>query len=236
MYISGLQKLTLLDYPGHLAAIVFLDGCNFRCPFCQNRSLVLPSEKVSSIINMEEFQSFLRKRSGILEGICVTGGEPTLHQELPELLSMIRQAGYLVKLDTNGTNPEMLASLLQQNMLDYVAMDIKAGHANYANTAGLSSDSTLLAKVETSVDLLLHSRIDYEFRTTAVGGLHTEDDFRDIAQWIRGCRHYYLQSFRDCEEILLENHPFFSFSEAQLNQFLEIVQKEIPQASLRGIH
>ena len=235
MYISGLQKLTLLDYPGHLAAIVFLDGCNFRCPFCQNSTLVLPSEKVSSIINIEEFQTFLKKRSGILEGICVTGGEPTLHNELPDFLEMIRQSGYLVKLDTNGTNPEMLRQLLQDELLDYVAMDIKAGHVNYANTAGLPSDSDLLARVETSVELLLHSRIDYEFRTTAVGGLHTEEDFRDIAQWIRGCQHYYLQSFRDCDQILMKNHPFFSFSEEQMHHFLEIVQKEIPQASLRGI-
>lgn len=233
MYISGLQKLTLLDYPGHLAAIVFLGGCNFRCPFCQNSSLVLPTEEVPSIA-AEEFRAFLRKRAGILEGICITGGEPTLYKELPELISMIHQEGYLVKLDTNGTNPELLASLLHNNMLDYVAMDIKAGRPNYPNVSGLSPNTDLLAKVEASVQLLLHSEIDYEFRTTVVGGLHTEEDFLDIAQWIRGCCHYYLQSFRDCDEILQKDHSFFPFSEEQMLHFLEIVQKEIPQASLRG--
>lgn len=234
MLISGLQKLTLLDFPGHLAAIVFLDGCNFRCPFCQNRSLVLPSEELPSI-DMDEFQRFLKKRSGILEGICVTGGEPTLHKELPEFLRMIRQAGYLVKLDTNGTNPEMLQSLMAEGLLDYVAMDIKAGRKNYARVAGISSDSQLLKNVEQSVSLLLESDLDYEFRTTVVGGLHSSEDFPDIARWIKGCPHYYLQAFRDCDEILMENHPFFTFSEEEMKQFLAIVQKEIPQADLRGI-
>lgn len=232
MYISGLQKLTLLDYPGHLAAIVFLNGCNFRCPFCQNRSLVLPSEQ-TPVIPLEDFQTFLKKRAGILEGICITGGEPTLYKDLPELISIIHQEGYLVKLDTNGSNPELLASLLHNNMLDYVAMDVKAGRQNYPNAAGFSSDSPLLSNIEKSVLLLLDSKIDYEFRTTVVGGLHTADDFYDIAQWIQGCRHYYLQSFRSCEEILMNDHPFFSFSKEQMRQFLEIVQKSIPQACLR---
>lgn len=234
MLISGLQKLTLLDFPGHLAAIVFLDGCNFRCPFCQNRSLVLPSEELPSI-DMDEFQRFLKKRSGILEGICVTGGEPTLHRELPDLLRMIRQAGYLVKLDTNGTNPELLQALMAEGLLDYVAMDIKAGRKNYARAAGIASDSELLTNVEQSVSLLLESDLDYEFRTTVVGGLHSSEDFEDIARWIKGCRHYYLQAFRDCDEILMEHHPFFTFSEEEMKQFLAIVQKEIPQADLRGI-
>lgn len=233
MYLSGLQKLTLLDYPGHLAAIVFLNGCNFRCPFCQNSSLVLHTEE-TALISTDEFRAFLKKRAGILEGICITGGEPTLCKELPELISMIHQEGYLVKLDTNGTNPELLASLLRDHMLDYVAMDIKAGRPNYANAAGLSSDSGSLSKIESSVQLLLHSEIDYEFRTTVVGGLHTEADFVDIAQWIRGCRHYYLQSFRDCDEVLQKDHSFFPFPAEQMQKFLELVQKEIPQASLRG--
>lgn len=234
MNISGLQKLTLLDFPGHLAAIVFLDGCNFRCPFCQNSSLVLPGENLPSI-SMDEFRRFLKKRSGILEGICVTGGEPTLHKELPDFLSMIRQEGYLTKLDTNGTNPDMLRYLLDNNLLNYVAMDIKAGRDNYAKVSGIAADSPLLARIEQSVQLLLGSNIDYEFRTTVTGGLHTEDDFHDIAQWIRGCSRYYLQSFRDCEEILMKNHSFYTFSEEKMNHFLEIVQKEIPQAMLRGI-
>lgn len=233
MHISGLQKLTLLDFPGHLAAIVFLPGCNFRCPFCQNRSLVLP-ESDSPAISIDEFQRFLKKRSGILEGICITGGEPTLWNELPDFLSMIRQEGYLTKLDTNGTNPDMLRFLLSENLLDYAAMDIKAGRNNYFNVSGIAADSPLLDRVAQSVSLLLNSKINYEFRTTVVGGLHTEEDFFDIAQWIRGCKHYYLQSFRDCDEILLNNHPFYSFSDTEMQHFLNIIQKEIPQACLRG--
>lgn len=257
MHISGLQKLTLLDFPGHLAAIVFLGGCNFRCPFCQNSDLVLSPGQIPPI-SLEEFQRFLKKRSGILEGICITGGEPTLHSDLPELIRLIRQEGYLVKLDTNGTNPDMLSDLLEEGLLDYVAMDIKAGRNNYARVCGLddraaqksdffSSDvdlksndktdksSDLLSKVEKSVHLLMNSGLEYEFRTTVVGGLHTEEDFLDMSQWLRGCRHYYLQSFRDCPEVLLQGHPFFEFSREELEQFLKIVQKEIPQASLRGI-
>lgn len=235
MYISGLQKLTLLDFPGRLGAIVFLDGCNFRCPFCQNRSLVLP-DKHPSPVDPDEFRYFLKKRSGILEGICVTGGEPTLHQDLPEFLTMIRQEGYQVKLDTNGTNPTMLQDLMKNGLLDYVAMDIKAGPDNYARVCGCENNphmDTLLDNVRHSVRLLLDSDLDYEFRTTVVGSLHTEKDFLEIASWIRGCSRYYLQSFRDCDEILLENHPFFTFSEQEMQNFLSIVQKEIPQAALR---
>lgn len=235
--ILGFQKLTLLDFPGHIAAIVFLGGCNFRCPFCQNSSLVL-SPDLSPAVSREEFSDFLRKRSGILEGVCVTGGEPTLHADLPEFLSFIQAAGYLVKLDTNGTNPDMLSLLLEEKLVDYVAMDIKAGRANYSRVCGLehpASASSLLEKVMRSVDLLKMSRINYEFRTTTVKGLHTAADFEDIRSWLSGCRNYYLQSFRDCPEVLQKNHPFTSFSEAELRGFLDIVQKEIPQACLRGI-
>lgn len=256
MKISGLQKLTLLDYPGHIAAIVFLPGCNFRCPFCQNSSLVLtPNEEPE--ISQEEFFRFLKKRAGILEGICVTGGEPTLHTDLPELFRHIREAGYLAKLDTNGTNPDMLEAMLAEGLLDYVAMDIKAGRDNYRRVCGLSCcpsaaiskdldltktfeasaflSDPLLAKINRSVDLLKSSSIDYEFRTTVVKGLHSEQDFLDIADWISGSKAYYLQSFRDCPEVLQQNHSFSDFTEAEMRYFLEIVQKKIPAATLRGI-
>lgn len=237
MEILGLQKLTLLDYPGHIAAIVFLGGCNFRCPFCQNSSLVL-TPKLLPAISREDFLRFLHKRSGILEGICVTGGEPTLHSDLPDLLASIKSAGYLAKLDTNGTNPDMLLSLIQNGLTDYVAMDIKAGRPNYAAVCGLDhSDSAalLLQKVERSVDILKSSRIKYEFRTTVVRGLHSEEDFEDIRMWLCGCQNYYLQSFRDCPEVLQENHSFSAFSEEEMYRCLSIVQEKIPQASLRGV-
>ncbi len=269
MKILGLQKLTLLDFPGRVAAIVFTGGCNFRCPFCQNSSLVLAPQSVPEI-SEEEFRQFLRKRQGLLDGICVTGGEPTLHADLPEFLSSIRDAGYLVKLDTNGTNPDMLESLLADGLLDYAAMDVKAGPENYARVCGLSalSDAStgsvslptasaypdshgvaddgrknvlagpagqLLANVRRSVDLLKNSGVEYEFRTTVVKGLHTARDFEEIASWLTGCRAYFLQAFRDCPEVLLEDHPFSAFSDEEMKDFLKIVQKKIPQAALRGV-
>lgn len=269
MKILGLQKLTLLDFPGRVAAIVFTGGCNFRCPFCQNSSLVLAPQSVPEI-SEDEFRQFLRKRRGLLDGICVTGGEPTLHADLPEFLASIKDAGYLVKLDTNGTNPDMLQALLADGLLDYVAMDIKAGPENYARVCGLStlSDASadsasapavstcpgsdgvvsgksehnpsatkerLLANVRRSVDLLMNSGIEYEFRTTVVKGLHTAQDFEEIASWLSGCRAYFLQSFRDCPEVLLENHPFSAFSDEEMRAFLTIAQKKIPQAALRGV-
>ena len=262
MKILGLQKLTLLDFPGRVAAIVFTGGCNFRCPFCQNSSLVLAPQTVPEI-DEEDFRRFLQKRRGLLDGICVTGGEPTLHADLPEFLASVKDAGYLVKLDTNGTHPYMLESLLSDGLLDYVAMDIKAGSENYARVCGLEALSgsassetitplassvgtttspksyktaeSLLSDVRRSVELLMNSGIEYEFRTTVVKGLHSARDFEEIASWLSGCRAYFLQSFRDCPEVLLENHPFSSFSEEEMRDFLTIVQKKIPQASLRGL-
>lgn len=246
MKISGLQKLTLLDFPGKVGAIVFLGGCNFRCPFCQNSSLVTAPGSLPEI-TPDEFRAFLKKRAGLLDGICVTGGEPTLHSDLPEFLEMIRDAGYLTKLDTNGTNPEMLQELLNAGLLDYVAMDIKAGRRNYPRVCGLehspsetnprpaSECSCLLGQIERSVEILKNISVEYEFRTTVVKGLHTEEDFFDIRSWISGCSAYYLQSFRDCPEVLKKDHGFSPFSSEEMTHFLKIVQKEIPQASLRGI-
>lgn len=265
MKILGLQKLTLLDFPGRVAAIVFTGGCNFRCPFCQNSSLVLAPQSVPEI-SEEEFRQFLSKRQGLLDGICVTGGEPTLHADLPDFLASIKDTGYLVKLDTNGTNPDMLESLLSDGLLDYVAMDVKAGPGNYARVCGLSAlsdivvsnastptasscpDSAdavsadlsgpgerLLTNVRRCVDLLKNSGIEYEFRTTVVKGLHSTQDFEEIASWLAGCRAYFLQAFRDCPEVLLEDHSFSAFSDEEMKAFLRIVQKKIPQAALRGV-
>lgn len=236
MHILGLQKLTLLDFPGRMAAIVFLGGCNFRCPFCHNASLVLSPGTMPAAMSEEDFFAFLHKRAGILEGVCVTGGEPTLHAGLPDFLAAIKDEGYLVKLDTNGTRPQMLEQLLREGLVDYVAMDIKAGRDNYVRVCGLETDSCapLLEKVARSADLLMSGPADYEFRTTAVKGLHSMADFADIGNWLSGCRAYYLQSFRDCPEVLLQNHPFDAFSSAELQSFLDCVQKKIPQAVLRG--
>lgn len=238
MKISGLQKLTLLDYPNHIAADLFLAGCNFRCPFCQNSSLVLPeliSTDQSPGVSEDELFYFLQKRAGILDGVCITGGEPTLHKELPDLIRRIRTLGYRIKLDTNGTNPDMLAALCSEGLLDFIAMDIKSGHKNYPEIAGLNGNyAELLKNVEVSVDFLLSGKIDYEFRTTVVKGLHTSEDFEDIALWIKGCRSYWLQSFRNCDYILLPNHPFSACTEEEMHHFLTIVRTTIPHAELRG--
>lgn len=235
MNILGLQKLTLLDYPGRLAAILFLGGCNFRCPFCQNRSLVLAPHTLPEI-HPEELSAFLKKRSGMLDGICVTGGEPTLHADLPDLFRQIHDAGYLAKLDTNGTNPEMLRYLLDEKLVDYVAMDIKAGRNNYGMVCGMEQPAvnTHLIHIQESAALLMNSSIEYEFRTTLVKGLHTADDITDISDWINGCRAWYLQSFRDCPEVLLEHHTFSAFSDEELKHLLFLAQKKIPAAEIRG--
>lgn len=241
MKISGLQKLTLLDYPDHLAAIVFLPGCNFRCPFCQNSPLVLPQSPADSVPSLDEnaLFHFLNKRAGILDGVCITGGEPTLQADLPDFIKKIRSLGYLVKLDTNGSNPDMLEELLSDGLLDYAAMDIKAGRDNYANVCGLDARSSketgaMLQRIERSVRLLKDSAADFEFRTTVVRGLHTECDFADISDWLSGCSRYFLQSFRDCPQVLLKQHSFSAFSPEEMAGFLSIVQKKIPQAALRG--
>lgn len=240
MNILGLQTLTLLDYPEHVAAVLFLGGCNFRCPFCQNAPLVL-SPDTQPVIPREELRRFLKKRAGILDGICITGGEPTLYAQLPDLLSEIKSFGYLVKLDTNGTNPDLLELLIREKLTDYVAVDIKAGRTGYAHVCGLdrhpaaSGSTSLLASVSRSIRLLMQSPVEYEFRTTAVRGLHTEQDFEDIAVWVGGCRKYFLQSFRDSGSILEQNHSFSAFSESELQNFLSIVRRTIPQAQLRGI-
>lgn len=233
MLIHGLQKLTLLDYPEHLAAVCFTGSCNFRCPFCQNGSLVLnPSGE--PVIPEEEIFSLLKKRSGILTGVCITGGEPTLHSDLPEFIKKIKELGYQVKLDTNGTNPAMIKHLYQKGLLDYVAMDIKASRSNYPLVSGCPN--VPMEKLQESIDFLMNGSLEYEFRTTVVKGLHTPEDFSDISQWIAGAKHYYLQSYRDSDLILQKNQLAMSaFSEKEMKEFLALVLPSIPSAKLRGI-
>ena len=242
MLIHGMQKLTLLDYPGHLAAVLFTGNCSFRCPFCQNGSLVLTPQS-EPVIPEDTVFSFLKKRTGILTGVCVTGGEPTLHADLPQFLEKIKALGYLVKLDTNGTNPSMVRDLFHAHLMDYVAMDIKASRANYARVCGLPRVS--LDSVQETADFLMHSGVEYEFRTTVVKGLHTEADFLDIADWLKGCQRYFLQSFQDSEHIL-QREPGYtapgaaytelsSFSPESLEHFRQIVLPAIPSAKLRGV-
>lgn len=227
MNIQGFQRLTLLDYPGKVACTVFTGGCNLRCPFCHNAPLVLSPAAQRSMEG--EVLSYLQKRRGLLDGVCVTGGEPLLQPELPRFLSAVRAMGYLVKLDTNGTLPAPLKALLVAGLVDYVAMDIKAAPEHYALAAGTDVD---LARVRESVDLIRSSGVEHEFRTTVVRGIHTQADFEAIGQWLEGAERYFLQPFRDSGDILSPGCAGFSHDELAL--FLRTVQAYIPAAALRG--
>ena len=185
MLLKGLQKLTLLDYPGKMAATVFAGGCNFRCPFCHNASLVVGKRlKETPSVSEEDFVAFLKKRQGLLEGVCVSGGEPTLYRDLIPFLNNIKELGYLVKLDTNGYRPEVLKEAVRGGYVDYVAMDIKNSKESYQKTVGLEKFD--IKPIEESVDFLMSGTVDFEFRTTLVRQLHTERDMYSIATWLRG--------------------------------------------------
>ena len=228
MIIKGLQKLTLLDFPGRLAATVFLGGCNFRCPFCHNASLVLDGGGES--ISEGELYSFLESRRGKLSGVCVTGGEPTLYRELPSLINNIKSLGYSVKLDTNGTNPALLRSLVEGELIDYVAMDIKNSPALYSRTAGVKDLD--MAPIRESVDYLLSGAVDFEFRTTVVAHHHTRESMTEIGKWIEGAPRYFLQSFVDSGDLILPSSE--GVDTKTLAEFLEVVRVYVPNAQIRG--
>ncbi len=231
MLIAGLQKLTLLDFPGKTACTVFTPGCNFRCPFCHNALLVTDIDG-GTFLDEEEFFSFLNKRKGILEGVAITGGEPTLQRDLPLFIKRIKDLGFLVKLDTNGTNPEMLGTLISEGLVDRVAMDIKNAPALYGETAGLINFD--IAPVSRSRELLLEGRCDYEFRTTVVKGLHTKESLRGAARWIEGAKEYWLQQYKDSGN-LIDPRGLGAFGEAEMKELLEAVREIIPGAKLRGL-
>lgn len=195
MRFYGFQKMTLLDFPGKVACTLFTGGCNMRCPFCHNALLVTELEQGNDTWDEAEVLTFLRRRKGLLDGVCVTGGEPTLQPELAPFLRRVKELGYAVKLDTNGTRPEVLRALVWEGLVDYVAMDVKNSPARYALTAGIPA--TELSGVFTSMDFLLSGTVDYEFRTTVVRELHTEADIAAIADRIAGARRYFLQNFKD---------------------------------------
>ena len=230
MRISGLQKLTLLDFPGHTACTVFTGGCNYRCPFCHNAELVLRPEEQPEIPEAEFF-ALLEKRRGLLDGVAVTGGEPTLQPDLPEFLSRIRDLGYAVKLDTNGTRPDLLKRLVQEGLVQYAAMDIKNSPARYPETAGTSDPQ--LDRVRESAAFLLAGTVPYEFRTTVVQELHRPEDLQKIGRWLQGAERYYLQCFTDSGDLIREG--FHPCSREELNGLLAAVKPFIPAAELRGV-
>ena len=229
MRIGGLQKVTLLDYPGKVACTVFLPGCNLRCPFCHNPALALP-DRATGGLSTEELLAFLETRRGKLDGVCVTGGEPTLYEDLPALLRQIRALGFAVKLDTNGTNPDMLEALAQEGLLDYAAMDIKNSPDRYAETCG---GVDLLGPVKQSAALLMAGAVDYEFRTTLVRELHRPEDLDAIAAWLAGAPRYYLQNFVDSGNLI--GRGYHGFTAEQLQGFAERVRPFFGAVELRGI-
>ena len=225
--IGGLQKTTLIDYPSRLAATVFICGCNFRCPFCYSRELVLPEEiKKQPKISERDFFDFLKERKGLLEGIVICGGEPCINQDLPEFCKKIKELGYLVKLDTNGSNPQMIKKLIAENLIDYVAMDIKQAQnsklktQNYDKATGVKVD---LKKIKKSIEIIKNSGIDYEFRTTVVPGVHTKKDIIQIAKDIVPAKRYFLQSFKPEKTI----DPKFEKIKPYHEKYLSEIQKEI---------
>ena len=228
MYISGLQKLTLLDFPGRLAATVFFGGCNFRCPFCHNASLVLSPERCEKI-SEEELLSFLESRRGKLSGVCITGGEPTLYKELKGFIKKIKDMGFAVKLDTNGTSPDLLSELISEGLVDYVAMDIKNSQKKYALTVGKEVD---IEKIKRSVDILLSGKIDYEFRTTVVRELHEKEDFLAISEWISGAKRYFLQTFEDSGDLI--GSGFSAYSKDETKEILGLILTNVPNAQIRS--
>lgn len=228
MQIHGLQKMTLLDYPGKVACTVFFGGCDFRCPFCHNWELLDGS--TPAVTDSDGLLRFLKSRKGLLEGVAVTGGEPLLRKELPELLGQIRELGYPVKLDTNGNHPELLEQVIRDGLVSYVAMDVKNSRERYARTAGL--DSLDLTAVEKSVQLLMNGTVEYEFRTTVVSELHDDSSFTDIREWIAGARAYYLQYFTDRDTV-----PYGGFhapDEETMKHYADLIRITVPSVRIRG--
>lgn len=230
MQIHGLQKTTLLDYPGHVASTIFFGGCNFRCPFCHNMNLVLNAAN-EPVISEEELFHHLNSRIGILDGVCITGGEPTLQKDLVPFIEKIKSLGYLVKLDTNGTNPDVIEELISKKLIDYVAMDIKSSPKNYSKVAGLESFDC--DGVKKSISLLINGTIPYEFRTTMVKEYHNIETVTEIGELIHGAKAYYLQSFVDSD--FVPNHNLHAFSKEELLRFVEILNSHIETVELRGI-
>ncbi len=230
MDIHGLQKLTLLDFPGHTACTVFLAGCDFRCPFCHNADLLeLPAPAVT---DDEALLDFLKKRQGLLDGVVFTGGEPLLSPGLLDLMKRIRELGYLIKLDTNGNHPKRLKAVLDEGLADYVAMDIKNSPDRYADTSGVRYVD--LGRINDSVRLLMETAPDYEFRTTVVNPLHSEESFAAIGPWLEGAKRYFLQSFTDRDTV-----PFAGFkapTREELEKYADIVRPFVPSVALRGVY
>ncbi len=227
--ISGIQKLTLLDYPEHTACTLFVPGCNFKCPFCHNSELLGGDVE---FYDEAEIFAFLRKRAGVLEGVCVTGGEPTLYTDLGRFLGKIKELGYSVKLDTNGYLPDRLSELLSVGLVDYVAMDIKNSPERYPETVGIAPERFDITPIERSIDIIMNRAKDYEFRTTVATELFDEKSIEQAARMIMGAKKYFLQKF-----VMRDTVPSKTLTSPQsivMSRYLEIVRQYVPNAQIRG--
>ncbi|MDD4688846.1 MAG: anaerobic ribonucleoside-triphosphate reductase activating protein [Eubacteriales bacterium] len=230
MIINGLQKLTLLDYPGKTACTIFTSGCNFRCPYCHNAPLVLtPGE--NEIIPEEEIFSYLIKRQGILDGVCITGGEPLLQKDIEEFIRKIKELGYSVKLDTNGSFPDKLADLIDKSLVDYVAMDIKNCKEKYASTIDVSNFDISL--IEKSVEVLKQGKIPYEFRTTVAKEMHTKYDIIKIGEWLKGDSKYFLQQYKISDNLI--GNPMTPYDGKEMKNLENALKSALPHCETRGI-
>ena len=229
MQIHGFNKTTLLDFPGHLASTVFTGGCNMRCPYCQNADLVL-NPMSQPLISEEVVFDHIKKRKGIIEGVCITGGEPTLQKDLEDFIKRLKELGVMVKLDSNGYRPEVLKRLMENGLLDYVAMDIKSSLDDYHTVAGVKLDTSLIKE---SIDLLKNGPIDYEFRTTVVKELHSKETFEKIGELLSGAKQYFLQGYIDSERVI--DRRFSSYTKEELEGFVTILKKTIKNVSIRGV-
>ncbi|KKQ14422.1 MAG: hypothetical protein US30_C0004G0059 [Candidatus Moranbacteria bacterium GW2011_GWF2_36_839] len=238
MVIGGFQKLTLIDYPGKLATTVFTSGCSFRCPFCHNPELVVGTTNFASSQNNseKEFFEFLKKRKDKLQGVCITGGEPTIQLDIIEFIKKVKRLGFLIKLDTNGSRSDVLKKIIDLKLVDYIAMDIKNQPKNYLKTVGIAETqnfASVLDRVKLSVDLIMNSRIPYEFRTTVVPGIHTQKDFLEIAKWIKGARVYWLQKYEETK-ILDQNLKKKTKNKTiDLEKIKEKIEKNFTQMGIR---
>ena len=230
MKFGGLQKLTLLDYPEHVACTLFTIGCNLRCPFCHNNSLVVGNLDKLEQITQDELLEFLRKRSNVLEGVCITGGEPLLQAGIVEFVTQVKQMGYKVKLDTNGTYPEKLRELINAKLVDYVAMDIKNSKAMYNKTCGCVVE---MDDICASVDLLKSDVVDYEFRTTVTGTFHSDNSIEESAKWLVGAKRWYLQQFVDSGELI--DNTVVGVNAETLTRYQQIAKQYVPNTQLRGV-
>lgn len=230
MNIQGLQKLTLLDFPGKTACTVFTAGCNLRCPFCHNPALVIHPPKESEI-SEDEFFAFLKKRVGVLDGVAITGGEPLMQSDIKDFIVKIRSLGYAVKLDTNGTFPEKLKSLVNDGLVDYVAMDVKAAPDGYPSAVGIGGYK--LDKIKESIDFLLSDAVDYEFRTTVTRELNPVESAERLGEFIKGAKRHFLQCFNDTNEIIgfgLSKH-----SKEDMLQMRDVLLEYVSSCELRGV-